>query len=198
MADEQLIQKQIGKQKIIKNEQNLAHAPIIKKEKTEIKTKENIETKENEPKEKKKEAKKPEVKVIRKYESSIYGRQLPISLRQSKAIGKFIKKKKIEDAIHTLEMVVKKKIAVPMTGEFAHKKGKGMMSGKYPVNASKAFIKLLKSLNTNSIANGMALENTIISEIIANKAPARMHRFGRTRFKQTHIMIKAKEIGGKK
>ena len=70
---------------------------------------------------------------------------------------------------------------------------------QFPIDTNKhPEFKLLKSLNTNSIANGMALENTIISEIIANKAPARMHRFGRTRFKQTHIMIKAKEIGGKK
>ena len=129
--------------------------------------------------------------------SKVYGRALRISLKQSVAIGKFIKHKKIENAIRDLELVIRKKMPVPMVGELAHKRGKGIMSAKYPLNTSKEFIQLLKTLKVNSIANGMEIEKTRITEVIPNKAPDRMHRSGRTKFKQTHILIKAREVNQK-
>ena len=83
-----------------------------------------------------------------------------------------------------------------MTGEMAHKKGKGMMTGKYPVKASENFIKLLKSLSANGINHSMNLETAKIKETIPNKSPEQVHRFGGTKFKRTHVKIIAKE--GKK
>ncbi len=197
MADEQLKQQKIPKQQLgkeIKNKEYIAQASKAagKPEK------ENVEIRkgESKPEEKKEQDKKKDEKKIKITESTIYGRNLPISLRHSVAIGKFIRNKKISSAISDLEKVIKKKIAIPVTGEMAHRKGKGMMSGKYHVNASKEFINLLKTLSANSNVNGMDLDKTIIYETIPNKAPVQLHRFGSTKFKRTHVLIKAKEIGG--
>lgn len=214
MADEQLKQSKIPKQNKIKQTENkkIVNTPKaeeeIKKEETikiqsennegnDIKQEQNnIETK-DETKDDKKQ------KKVKKNNASIYGRNLPISLKHSIAIGRFIKNHKIETAILNLEKVLVKKIAVPTKGELAHRKGlklngKKMMSGKYPINASKEFIKLLKSLSANCTSNGMDIENTIIYEVIPNKSPKQFHRFGSTVFKRTHVIIKAKELKEKK
>ena len=45
-----------------------------------------------------------------------------------------------------------------MKGEIPHRKGKGMMSGRYPLNAVKDFIMLLKSLKANAINHEIELE----------------------------------------
>ena len=153
-------------------------------------------------KEAKSEKKKAEPKVKRT-EAMVYGRNLHISLKQSMAIGKFIKYKKISEAIKNLEKVLKKKLAVPFTGEIPHRKRghmltKSMPSGRYPEKASKEFIRLLKSLSANSNANGMDLEKTIISEVVLNKASSQKHRFGNTEFKRTHVLISSKEITERK
>ena len=121
--------------------------------------------------------------------ASVYGRNLPISLKHSKYIGNFIKGKKVEAAIRDLQQVIKKKVAVPFKGEVAHKKGKGMMSGKYPVKASENFIILLKSLNANSNVNGLDTDKLMVKDVMANKAPDQMHRFGRMKFKRTHVKL---------
>ncbi len=131
--------------------------------------------------------------VVKKDHAKVYGRALPISLKYSIAIGKFIRGKKVESAIEDLELVLKKKKVIPFEGEIAHKKGKRMMGGKYPVNASKEFIKLLKSLSANATFNGLDLDKAIIFEVIPNKAPEQRHRFGRTKFKRTHVSIISKE-----
>ena len=213
MADEQLRQEKHGKQnmKPVKMKDIPAVAPKAKK-KADVKSEERQEQKKEDVKvEHGVEGKKKEVKVddkteekskkkakkqkpVNKHEAIVYGRAQPISLKHSKGIGKFIKNKKIEKAIDDLELVMKKKIAVPMTGELPHRKGKGIMSGKYPVKASMHFIKLLKSLNGNSSANGLELEKTKIKEVIVNKAPDQMHRFGRMKYKRTHVMIKSSDM----
>lgn len=160
-------------------------------------------TEEKVEEEKKEEKKKPVEGTTKPKEKKDYaivrGESLKISTKYSVEIGRFIKGMKIDEAIGNLEKVTKKKLAVPMRGEMAHRKGKrldgkGMATGKYPVTASKTFIKLLKTLKGNSIVNGLELENTKIIEVVSNKAPERRHRYGRTKFKQTHVMIKAKEM----
>tara|TARA_Y100000310_G_scaffold311374_1_gene357579 strand:- start:574 stop:1233 length:660 start_codon:yes stop_codon:yes gene_type:complete len=146
-------------------------------------------------KDEKKVEEKPKVKVktVKKSEVSVSGRSLPISLKYSKGIGKFIRGKKIEDAIHDLNLVRLKKKAVPMMGEMAHKKDKGMATGKYPVKASENFLILLKSLSANGANHGMDVDNMRISMTVPNKAPEQVHRGGRTMFKRTHVKIIAKE-----
>lgn len=146
-------------------------------------------------KEDKKEKKKPLVKKPKKSEAIVNGDNLAISTKQSAAICNFIKGKEIKKAIDDLEAVIILKKPVPMKGEIPHRKGKGMMSGRFPVKASKNFIKLLKTLQGNAIYN--SIENPIIVEAYANIGSRPYGRFGRHRKKRTHVKITAKEVNKK-
>ena len=125
---------------------------------------ENIKTKDKptskEPKkEESKEKKSVETKLkAKKTEAVVNITSLPISTKHSTFVCKFIKGKKIEDAIKDLEKVVLLKKPVPMKGEIPHRKG--MMSGRYPKKTAEHFIKFLNVLSANANVNG--LENTII------------------------------------
>src|SRR3989344_5187387 len=98
----------------------------------------------------------------------------------------FIKGKKIDTAITELEQVVLKKRAVPYKGEVPHRADPGMMSGRYPVNASKIFIQMLKGLRGNVLVNGMDLDKTRITFGMSNWA-SRPQMKGGARFKRTHV-----------
>lgn len=138
------------------------------------------------------EKKKPIQKkpVVKKTEAVVNGNSLPISTKTSGAICRFIKYKKINEAIADLEKVIAKKKAVPMRGEIPHRKGK-IMAGRFPQRAAKHFVELLKTLSANANVNG--LENPIIVEAFANRASEPYGRFGRVQKKRTHIKIKCME-----
>jgi large subunit ribosomal protein L22 len=140
--------------------------------------------------EKQDEVKKIQKPHIKKSEAIMNSYNLPISLKKSVAICKFIKGKTIEDSQRYLEQVVRIKKAIPMTGEIPHRKG-NMMSGRFPVNTAKEFMLLLKSLLGNCTMNG--LEDPIIVEAIANKAPAPYGRFGSWQRKRTHVRLVARD-----
>lgn len=135
--------------------------------------------------------KKPVQEKPKKTEAVVNAHNLPISTKYSAAICRFIKNKKIEDAIADLEQVLVLKKAVPMKGEIPHRKGKGIMSGRFPKKATQNFIRLLKSLLANANHNG--LENPILVEAIANIGSRPYGKFGRVRKKRTHVKIKVKE-----
>ncbi len=172
--------------------------PLKKEEKVEIK-KPGEEKKVKEEK-KKAEAKK-ETPKIKKSEAVVNVSSLPISSKDSIAVCKFIKNKKIEKAIFDLGEVLLHKKAVPMKGEIPHRKGKGMASGRFLDKTVTHFIKLLKSLQANANAND--LDEPIIIEAIANFAARPYGKFGRVQKKRTHVKIKAikkksiKKSGGK-
>jgi len=153
-----------------------------KKSEVELEDKKTIEAKSSLIK-KKQEAKKP-----KKTEAIVRANNLPLSTKKALAICRFIKGKTISQAIKDLEMVVSIRKAVPVKGEYAHRKGK-MMAGKYPQRAAKTFIVLLKSL----VANASDLQEPIIYEVIANIGSRPYGRFGQIRRKRTHVFIKALE-----
>jgi len=126
----------------------------------------------------------------KKTEAVIYGRNLSMSTKKSMGICKFIRGKTIPNAIADLEQVVRIRKVVPMKGEYAHQKGKGISSGKFPVKAAGIFINLLKSLSAN--ANVSGLEEPIIFEAVANIAPRPFGKFGAVRKKRTHVKIVAR------
>ena len=137
-----------------------------------------------------KENKKSKVKEVPKKDSAeVNARSVPVSTKVGAAICKFIKKKKLEDAIARLEKVIVMRKAVPMKGEIPHRKGR-IMSGRFPQKAAKEFIILVKSLQGNSNVNG--LEEPVISEAIANQASRPYGRFGRVKRKRTHIKLVAR------
>jgi len=176
-----------------KQKTDLNKIPVQGKEEKkleEVKKETAKETKEEE-KPKKPIQKKPKVK---KYEATVAGENLPISTKYSASICRFIKNKKIENAISDLEDVLKQKKFVPMKGEYAHKKGKGKIAsgaGKFPIKATEVFIKLLKSLQANSNYN--EIENPVITEAVSNIGERPYGKFGTVRRKRTHVKITAKE-----
>ena len=119
------------------------------------------------------------------------GRDLRISTKHAIAICKFIKGKKIDDAVRELEQVLNKEKPVAMKGEIPHRKGNAIMSGRYPIKACGVFIKLLKSLAANCSING--LENAYITLTKADVASQPYRRFGSRRFKRSHVLLVAKE-----
>jgi len=169
-----------GKAKTMKKQEIAApkaEVPVKKEEKKET--------------EKQTKAKKQEQKKIKKDEAIVNGISLPISTKDSVAICKFIRHKSIDKAIADLEEVLKFKRAIPMTGEIPHRKGKGMMSGRYPVKPVGFFVRMLKDLKANSNVNG--LDEPIIAEAIPNRASRPYGRFGSVKRKRTHVKIKAIE-----
>jgi ribosomal protein L22 len=129
--------------------------------------------------------KKPVQEKPKKSEAVVKGVNIPVSTKHSKAICRFIKRKKISDAINDLEQVRKLRKAVPMTGEIPHRKGK-MMSGRFPEKAAKEFIILLKSLAANADYNG--IENPIITTAISNIGARPFGKYG-VRRKRTHVTL---------
>ncbi|MEK6847872.1 MAG: uL22 family ribosomal protein [Nanoarchaeota archaeon] len=182
-------QKQRKSMKKQEKFQKAVDTEAFKSEKSEIvedkdkKIEEKVEASgEVEKKQEKKIKEKP-----KKTKSVVNGFNVPISTKQSAAICRFIKRKKIQQAIKELEEVVKIKKSIPMKGEIPHRKGK-MMSGRFPEKAAKHFIILLKSLASNSIQDG--LEDPIIVEAVANIGARPFGRAG-IRRKRTHIKIVA-------
>ncbi len=154
-------------------------------------TKEDNKKAAKEGKKEKSETKKA-AKKVKKEEVYVNAKSVPVSTKYAISICKFVKGKRVGDAIRDLEQVVLMKKPVPMKGEYAHRKGKGMSSGKYPQSAAKHFIVLLKSLAGN--ANNHEILEPVIVEAMANWAPAPMGRFGRVKRKRTHVMLVAKEM----
>lgn len=181
-----------------KKKEATAKAPKQKLEKTNITNTEkkplNKDTEKKEEIKKEITKKKKEIKV-KKTEAIVNVKGVPVSTKYSMAICRFIKNKKIEKAIKDLEDVLQFKKAVPMKGEIPHRKGKKIMSGRYPKRATEHFIKLLKSLLANANHNG--LENPIITEAVSNIGKRPFGKFGRIRRKRTHIKITAKEKNNK-
>jgi len=162
---------------------------INKSEKSDEPTGDESKLEEKKGQEKKKPIqKKP---VIKKTKAIVNSFNIPISTKHSTAICRFIKNKKIENAMADLEQVLIHKKTIPMKGEIPHRKGKRIMSGRYPKKATEYFIKLLKNLLAN--ANINELDNPVITEAVANIGSRPFGRFGSIRKKRTHVKIKAEE-----
>ena len=156
-------------------------------------TEEKKEVVEDKKEEKKISKKKEEEKLPKKDEAIAFGKSFHISKKQGMYICSFIKNKKIDDTIKELGEVILMKRAVPFKGEIPHRKGQGMMSGRYPVKAAGLVINLLKSLKGNILVNGMDLDKTRINFASSSWATRPM-RSNRREGKRTHIILKAKEI----
>ncbi|MEM4270507.1 MAG: uL22 family ribosomal protein [Candidatus Pacearchaeota archaeon] len=155
------------------------------KNKEESLKKENIvETKKEENKENEKGKEREKIK-----EAIVNGKDLSASKKHCMAICDYIRGKRISDAIKELEQVIKLKRVIPMKGEIPHRKNIG--PGRYPVNASKIMIKMLKSLEGN--ARVLNIENPIIKIAKADKASRPYRRFGSRRFKRTNVLLVASE-----
>lgn len=157
-----------------------------KTDETEIEEKETKKTEKNVSKKTKPVAKKVEAKEV----AIVNGFSQRISTKYSVEVCKFVKYKDLDKAIADLEMVVKKKKAVPMHSlEVGHKPG-NMAGGKYPKKVAQAFIDLIKQLKANAVVN--QIENPIITVAMANWA-SRPYRRAGEQGKRTHIHFEARD-----
>ncbi len=143
----------------------------------------------------KKVEKKEEKKIVKKEEAIAKGVGLPISKKHCMYICDFIKGKNVDTAIKQLEEVLKFKRAIPYAGEIPHRHG-DMMSGRYPINASKVMITVLKGLRGNIISNGLDVEKSKIY-FASPTWGSRPAKKGGMRFKRVHLILKAKEFNNK-
>jgi large subunit ribosomal protein L22 len=151
-----------------------------------------VETK-VEAKSEEKKVEKAAPKIVKKDEAVALGRNLHVSKKQCMYICAFIKNKSIETAIKDLEDVIKMKRVVPFKGEIPHRSEPGVMSGRYPISASKIFIPILKGLRGNVLVNQMDLDRAKICFASATWA-SRPSKRGGGRFKRANVILKAKEF----
>lgn len=123
----------------------------------------------------------------------------PISLRKSIEIARFLKGRKLDEAIELLDQVMKKKVAVPFKKfkSAPHKPGIG--PGKYPVKAAYYFMALLKNVRANAQNKGLS-DDVVIYNLSADKAPT-VSRYGRKRgihAKRTHLQVIVAELDYRK
>ena len=145
--------------------------------------------------EQKKEEKKIVKHITKKDVAVARGHGLHMSKRHGMYVCAFIRGKTIDAALADLEQVKLFKRAVPFKGEIPHRKGKGMMSGRYPISAISLFIPMLKTLKGNIIVNGMDASRAIITTASANLAP-RPRRRGGEKGKRAYIILEAREPTG--
>lgn len=134
--------------------------------------------------------------------AKVYGKDLPISLKQSVEVCKFIKRKELGKAKEMLESVIKKKMAVPYTRykrSMPHRSGR-MATGRYPIKVCQNILLLLKSAEANASNKGLDKNNLIVKTLMPNTAARPMHpgRHRGRKMKRVNIYIELEEKAGKK
>ena len=121
------------------------------------------------------------------------GVSLPVSLKKSVEVCRFIRGKPLGKAIRLLELAKQKKVAVPFTrfnrGGTGHKPNIG--PGRYPVAVCAELIKLLRQAEANAQGRGLNAQSMVIRNAIAKKGQT-TPRYGRQRGRQakrTHVEV---------
>jgi large subunit ribosomal protein L22 len=110
--------------------------------------------------------------------------ELNMSPKHSIEIAGFIRHKRVNDAIAYLNEVIKLKKAIPFryfNRNVAHKRGLpgNWDAGRYPVKASKEYIRILESVKKNAEYLGLDAENLEIIHASANRGRAQKAFFPR-------------------
>ncbi len=124
------------------------------------------------------------------------GIALPISLKQSVELCRFIKNKNVNEAKKLLQKTIDRKLAVPFrkfNRDLGHKKKTG--PARYPKKASKAFMNIIENVEANAQFKGLNTSNLIITHVSSHKASKSLHfgRKSRRKMKRTNIEIVVEE-----
>ena len=120
---------------------------------------------------------------------------LPISIKHSVEISRYLRYKDTSFAKEFLQNVMELKKAVPFkrfTKDMGHKAG--MSAGRFPEKAAQQFLILIKSAEANAQQKGLNVSNLKIVKLLANKAsiPFTGGRQQRSK-KRTHLEVTVKE-----
>ncbi len=127
----------------------------------------------------------------------VRGRHLPISLKTTTEVLRFVKGRNIDKAISLLEEVKEAKRPVPFLRykkDIPHRKGK-ISVGRFPKKVSENVINLLESLKANAKDKGLDEKSLSIIHAAAHPGPNLWH-YGRHRRrlrKVCHAEIVAQE-----
>jgi len=116
--------------------------------------------------------------------AKVKANELNMSPKHSIEIAGFIRHKRVNDAIAYLNEVVRLKKAVPFryfNRNVAHKRGLpgNWDAGRYPVKASKEYIRILESVKKNAEYIGLDAENLEIIHASASRGRAQKAFFPR-------------------
>lgn len=101
------------------------------------------------------------VEVDDKISAKAMGKEVHVSPKDCQEICKKIKGMRLEEAQEYLDSVSKKEKPVPYSrhdGKKAHRKGKGIDSGGFPVKAAKAVLEILENVESNAEYKGLDYE----------------------------------------
>ena len=122
-----------------------------------------------------------------KYAKS-FGRDLPVSLKDSVNLCRALRGMKLEDAKDFLEDVIKRERPVPYfryLDSISHRKGMG--PGRYPVKEAKYILKVLENAEANAENKELDTENLYIMHIAAHKGRIRKSYIPRAYGRSTEI-----------
>ncbi|MFT4303265.1 MAG: 50S ribosomal protein L22 [Candidatus Woesearchaeota archaeon] len=127
-----------------------------------------------------------------------FGRDLPISEKASIEISNYIRGNTLVIARKKLQNAIDKKQPIPFkkyTNGLGHKKG-NLTSGRFPIKACTAILKLLNSAESNALFKGLNSKSLVVFHIsVKNSASTwRYGRQSRRRMKKCHVEIVLKEI----
>ncbi len=177
----------MDEEKMEQEERKIEETKAVETPKAEVKeTDKKVETQKED---KKKEVKKVvKAKEISKKDVAVAnGFSLKISPKQSKYVCRVIRGKTPEAAVARLQAVIDEKRPVPMAGlEVGHKKGKGLAGGKFPKNACKGIMEIVKQAGANAVVAG--IDSPVITIARSDRASAPYRKAGR-KAKRTHVHI---------
>ncbi len=121
------------------------------------------------------------------------GNNLSISLKKTVETLKEIRGKKVSVAINYLNGVIEQKTPVSYRrygAEMAHRKGKGIAAGGFPVKVAKEVLRLLNSAVKNATEKELGEEELYVVSASARKGTTRYHN-GRNpgKMKATNVEI---------
>ncbi|MCQ5340277.1 MAG: 50S ribosomal protein L22 [Candidatus Methanomethylicia archaeon] len=136
------------------------------------------------------------------------GRDLHISTKEAVEICNAIRNMKLDEAIEYLKRVIEKKEAIPYRRYrklLPHHSGIserfGIPTGRYPIKACKAILKVLENAKVNAENKGLNIENLRICHAAAHKGlriisylPRAFGRVDPIRHPLTHVEIVVEEV----
>jgi len=173
-----------GKEKEMKTEK-VGEKKEVKME--DEKVAEKVENKVEEKKVVKKKVKEFVVKDV----AIANGFGMKISPKQCKYICRVIRGKSPEAAVVRLQAVIDEKRPIPMAAlEIGHRKGKGLAGGRFPKNACKGVMEIVKQAAANAVVGG--IENPVVAIAKSDQAAAPYRKAGR-KAKRAHIHIEIRD-----
>ncbi len=137
------------------------------------------------------------IKVEGEKYAKAYGKNMPLSLKDSVNLCRALKGMRLDAAKEYLEDVVRKKRAVPYfryLDSVSHKKGIG--PGRYPVKEAKYILKVLENAEANAENKELDTDSLYIMHIAAHKGeiykryrPRAMGRSTEIRKEHVHIEV---------